>query len=238
MSGEAKGSCHCGAVRFVARFPSRFVAHCHCASCRRAHGAAFVTWAGFPSSQVEVTEGGGAAADAPPAATAGPDAMFMAMALDQAHNGWAMGEVPVGAVIVRDGQVLATGFNQPIANHDPTAHAEIQAMRAAATLLGNYRLAGCTLYVTLEPCAMCAGAIQHARITRLVYGARDPKTGACGSVVDLFSEKKLNHHTAVDGGVLAERCGTLLSDFFAERRALRRAGVLPNGAEGGDGDED
>jgi len=194
-------------------------------------------WLARAAAAIEVTEQGGAAgADASPEA-ADADAMFMAMALDQAHNGWAMGEVPVGAVIVRDGQVLATGFNQPIANHDPTAHAEVQAMRAAAALLGNYRLAGCTLYVTLEPCAMCAGAIQHARIARLVYGARDPKTGACGSVVDLFGEDRLNHHTLVNGGVLADRCGRLLSDFFAERRALRRAGVLPSEPEAGDVDE-
>ena len=180
-------------------------------------------WLARAASGIEVSEAAAAPSD--------PDAMFMAMALDQAHNAWAVGEVPVGAVVVRDGQLLATGFNQPIANHDPTAHAEIQAMRAAATLLGNYRLAGCTLYVTLEPCAMCAGAIQHARIARLVYGARDPKTGACGSVVDLFAEAKLNHHTVVDGGVLAERCGKLLSDFFAERRALRRGGMLPAEAD-------
>ncbi len=165
------------------------------------------------------------------------DAMFMAQALDQAHNAWAMGEVPVGAVVVHEGRVLATGFNQPIANHDPTAHAEIQAMRSAAALLGNYRLAGCTLYVTLEPCAMCAGAMQHARIARVVYGARDPKTGACGSVVDLFAEPRLNHHAEVTGGVLAERCGRLLSEFFAERRELRREGALPAEAEIGD-DED
>jgi tRNA(adenine34) deaminase len=164
-------------------------------------------------------------------ATMDEDAVFMALAVDQAHNGWAVGEVPVGAVLVRGGRVLATGFNQPIASHDPTAHAEIQAMRAAAALLGNYRLAGCTLYVTLEPCAMCAGAIQHARIGRLVYGARDPKTGACGSVVDLFGEAKLNHHTVVSSGVLADRCGRLLSEFFAERRALRRSGMLPADAE-------
>lgn len=170
-------------------------------------------------------------------APADADSVFMALALDQAHNGWAVGEVPVGAVIVRDGQVLATGFNQPIANHDPTAHAEIQAMRAAAALIGNYRLAGCTLYVTLEPCAMCAGAIQHARIARLVYGARDPKTGACGSVVDLFAEAKLNHHTVVNGGLLADRCGKLLSDFFTERRAMRGSGMLPVDAEMGDGEE-
>jgi tRNA(adenine34) deaminase len=126
--------------------------------------------------------------------------------------------VPVGALVVRDGQVIATGFNQPIGNSDPTAHAEVQALRAAAELLGNYRLSHCELYVTLEPCAMCAGAIQHARIKRLVFGARDPKTGACGSVVDLFAEPRLNHHTRVERGVLAEECGGLLTRFFAERR--------------------
>jgi tRNA(adenine34) deaminase len=194
-------------------------------------------WLARTAGAIEVTEHGGADAIASAQPTSDPDAMFMAMALDQAYNGWAMGEVPVGAVVVRDGQVLATGFNQPIASHDPTAHAEIQAMRAAAALLGNYRLAGCTLYVTLEPCAMCAGAIQHARIARLVYGARDPKTGACGSVVDLFAEARLNHHTAVSGGVLGDRCGRLLSDFFAERRALRRAGALPGESEAADGEE-
>ena len=194
-------------------------------------------WLARAAAAIEVKEDAAATDGAEPPAAADPDAMFMAMALDQAHNGWAMGEVPVGAVIVRDGQVLATGFNQPIANHDPTAHAEVQAMRAAAALLGNYRLAGCTLYVTLEPCAMCAGAIQHARISRLVFGARDPKTGACGSVVDLFAEARLNHHTVVNAGVLGDRCGRLLSDFFAERRALRRAGALPADAEAGDGDE-
>ena len=194
-------------------------------------------WLARAAAAIEVTEGDAADEAVAPRDAADPDALFMAMALDQAHNAWAMGEVPVGAVVVRDGRVLATGFNQPIANHDPTAHAEVQAMRAAAALLGNYRLAGCTLYVTLEPCAMCAGAIQHARVARLVYGARDPKTGACGSVVDLFAEARLNHHTVVDGGVLAERCGKLLSDFFAERRALRRAGALPAEAEAGDVDE-
>ncbi len=173
----------------------------------------------------------------PTAATGTGDSLFMAMAIDQAHNAWAMGEVPVGAVIVHDGRVLATGFNQPIANHDPTAHAEIQAMRAAASLLGNYRLAGCTLYVTLEPCAMCAGAIQHARIARLVYGASDPKTGACGSVVDLFAEPKLNHHAQVTGGVMAERCSKVLTEFFVERRELRRDGLLPAAAPVDD-DED
>jgi tRNA(adenine34) deaminase len=183
-------------------------------------------WLAKAAAAIEVTETEMPAAD--------PDATFMALALDQAHNAWAVGEVPVGAVLVRMGQVLATGFNQPIANHDPTAHAEIQALRAAAALLGNYRLADCTLYVTLEPCAMCAGAIQHARIARLVYGTRDPKTGACGSVVDLFAEARLNHHTVVNGGVLAERCARLLSEFFAERRQLRRAGLVAD-PDGGDG---
>ena len=128
------------------------------------------------------------------------------------------GEVPVGALVVKDGKVIGRGYNAPISNKDPTAHAEIQALREASAALGNYRLEGCSLYVTLEPCAMCAGAIIHARIARLVYGAADPKTGACGSVVDLFSEKKLNHHTAVTGGVLAAEAGRLLSEFFLARR--------------------
>lgn len=161
--------------------------------------------------------------------------LFMRLALDQAHNAWALGEVPVGAVIVKDGRVLATGFNQPIGSADPTAHAEIQAIRAAAEMLGNYRLSDCEIYVTLEPCAMCAGAIQHARIRRVVYGAADPKTGACGSVVDLFAEAKLNHHATVRGGVLADECGALLSRFFAERRELKRGGTLPVDADIGDG---
>jgi tRNA(adenine34) deaminase len=124
----------------------------------------------------------------------------------------------VGALVVKDGKVIGRGYNAPISSKDPTAHAEIQALREATRKLGNYRLEGCSLYVTLEPCAMCAGAIMHARIARLVYGASDPKTGACGSVVDLFSEKKLNHHTAVTGGVLAAEAGRLLSEFFASRR--------------------
>jgi tRNA(adenine34) deaminase len=119
---------------------------------------------------------------------------------------------------VKDGAVIGSGFNAPISRHDPSAHAEIQAMRAAAAALGNYRLTGCTLYVTLEPCAMCSGAIMHARVARVVYGAADPKTGACGSVVDLFAESRLNHHTRVEGGVLAEDCGQLLTRFFRERR--------------------
>ena len=129
------------------------------------------------------------------------------------------GEVPVGAVVVKGGEVIGSGFNAPIGRHDPSAHAEIQAMRAAASALGNYRLAGCTLFVTLEPCAMCAGAIMHARIERLVFGAADAKTGACGSVVNLFAEARLNHHTVVEAGLMAQQCGELLTNFFRERRA-------------------
>jgi tRNA(adenine34) deaminase len=173
--------------------------------------------------QIQVTEQPAVAVDA--------DETFMRLALDQAHNAWALAEVPVGAVVVKDGQVIATGFNQPIGNSDPTAHAEIQAMRAAAELLGNYRLSHCELYVTLEPCAMCAGAMQHARIKRLVFGATDPKTGACGSVVDLFAEAKLNHHTQVRGGVLGQDSAQLLSKFFADRRELKRSGSLPAGED-------
>jgi tRNA(adenine34) deaminase len=146
------------------------------------------------------------------------DSIYMRQAISQAQNAWALGEVPVGALVVKDGQIIATGFNQPIGNHDPTAHAEIMAMRAAAEILGNYRLPGCELFVTLEPCAMCAGAMMHARLARVIYGAPDPKTGACGSVVDLFAQQKLNHHTKVTAGILAQECGTLLRDFFAERR--------------------
>ncbi|MBM3350935.1 MAG: tRNA adenosine(34) deaminase TadA [Betaproteobacteria bacterium] len=143
---------------------------------------------------------------------------YMLIALDQAQQAAEAGEVPVGAIVVKDGVIIGLGANAPIGTHDPSAHAEIRAMRDAALHLGNYRLVGCTLYVTLEPCAMCAGAIQHARIARLVYGASDPKTGACGSVIDLMNESKLNHHTAVTNGVLAEECGDMLSAFFAERR--------------------
>jgi len=151
----------------------------------------------------------------------------MRLALDQAHNAWLVGEVPVGAVIVRqtpDGpQVVATGYNRPITTHDPTAHAEIVALRHAATLLANYRLPDCELFVTLEPCAMCAMALVHARFKRVVFGAADPKTGAAGSVIHLFDEPQLNHHTQVQGGLLAEACGDLLRRFFAERRAQKRA---------------
>ncbi|MGB7193955.1 MAG: tRNA adenosine(34) deaminase TadA [Collimonas pratensis] len=150
------------------------------------------------------------------------DAIYMQQAISQAQNAWALGEVPVGALIVKDGQIIATGFNQPIGNHDPTAHAEIMALRAAATILGNYRLPGCEMYVTLEPCAMCAGAMLHARLARVVYGASDPKTGACGSVLNLFEQEKLNHHTELTAGVMAEECGTLLKEFFAERRLAQQ----------------
>lgn len=144
---------------------------------------------------------------------------YMQIAIELATSAAAQGEVPVGAIVVKDGVIIGRGSNTPITNHDPSAHAEIQAMRDAAKTLGNYRLVGCTLYVTLEPCAMCTGAIQHARIARLVYGASDPKTGACGSVVNLMAETRLNHHTEVEGGVLADACGGLLSTFFAARRA-------------------
>jgi len=149
------------------------------------------------------------------------DTFYMQQAIAAAQKAWELGEVPVGAVVVKNGEVIATGYNQPIARHDPTAHAEIAALRAAASVLGNYRLPGCELFVTLEPCVMCAGAMMHARLSRVVYGATDPKTGACGSVVNLFAEEKLNHHTELLGGVMADECGTLLKSFFAERRAAR-----------------
>jgi tRNA(adenine34) deaminase len=155
------------------------------------------------------------------------DEAGMRLALDQAHNALLVGEVPVGAVILQptpEGpRVLATGYNRPITTHDPTAHAEIVALRHASTLMGNYRLPECELYVTLEPCAMCAMALLHARVRRVVFGAADPKTGAAGSVIDLFAEPRLNHHTQRVGGVLAEPCGDLLRSFFAQRRAQIRA---------------
>ena len=152
------------------------------------------------------------------------DADFMQIALDLARQAATAGEVPVGAIVVKEGEIIGRGSNAPITAHDPTAHAEIQAMRNAAQHLGNYRLVDCTLYVTLEPCAMCTGAIQHARIAKLVYGASDPKTGACGSVVNLMAEPMLNHHTKFSGGVLAQECGALLSAFFSARR--KRAKLL------------
>jgi tRNA(adenine34) deaminase len=169
------------------------------------------------------------------------DEAAMRAALDQAHSAWQADEVPVGAVIVRevDGvrRIVATGYNRPVSAHDPTAHAEIVALRQAAELLANYRLPDCELYVTLEPCAMCAMALMHARFKRVVFGTPDPKTGAAGSVVDLFANRQLNHHTAVTGGVLAGPCGDLLREFFAtrraearrEREAQRSGGTVPSG---------
>jgi tRNA(adenine34) deaminase len=142
----------------------------------------------------------------------------MRIALALAQEAGNAGEVPVGALIVRDGEIVGRGANRPIAEVDPTAHAEVRALRDAALNLNNYRLPGCSLYVTLEPCAMCAGAIQHARIERVVFAASDPKTGACGSVIDLFGEPRLNHHASVVGGVLAAEASALLSSFFAARR--------------------
>ncbi|MBN8455524.1 tRNA adenosine(34) deaminase TadA [Accumulibacter sp.] len=156
------------------------------------------------------------------------DEFFMREAISLALAAECLGEVPVGAVVVQEGSIVGRGFNSPIGDHDPTAHAEIAALRDAARNLRNYRLPGCELFVTLEPCAMCAGAVLQARLARLVYGARDPKTGVHGSVVDLFAVERLNHHTEVVGGVLAAECGQLLSAFFAQRRG--RSAV---GGEGG-----
>ena len=167
--------------------------------------------------------------DPTPVATFTPaEERAMRQALDQAQNAWLVGEVPVGAVILRDDadglpQVVATGYNRPITTTDPTAHAELVALRHAAQLLDNYRLPDCTLVVTLEPCAMCAMALMHARFKRVVFGARDPKTGAAGSVVDLFALPQLNHQTRIAGGCMEDECGTLLRDFFAERRAAHKA---------------
>jgi len=151
-------------------------------------------------------------------ADAALDEHFMSRALELAAAAGRAGEVPVGAVLVLGGKIIGEGYNHPIAAHDPTAHAEMQALREAALHSRNYRLPGSVLYVTLEPCTMCAGALMHARVGCVVFGATDPKTGACGSVVDAFADPRLNHHTRVRGGVLAEACGTLLREFFASRR--------------------
>ena len=148
----------------------------------------------------------------------GSDAEAMEWALAEARAAAAGGEVPVGAVVVRAGRIIASGRNAPIGTHDPTAHAEVAALRAAAAALGNYRLDDCSLFVTLEPCAMCASAMLHARLARVVYGAADPRTGAAGSVVDLFADARLNHQTTVQGGVLADDCAALLREFFRPRR--------------------
>jgi len=146
------------------------------------------------------------------------DHQFMQHAFEQAQLAAAAGEVPVGAVLVRDRQIISKAFNKPISNHDPSAHAEMLALREAATAEQNYRLPGSTLYVTLEPCTMCSGAILHARVDRVVFGAPDPKTGAAGSVLDVFSSKLINHQTSIEGGVMGEECGQLLRSFFKERR--------------------
>ncbi|MCH8621770.1 tRNA adenosine(34) deaminase TadA [Undibacterium sp. TS12] len=148
------------------------------------------------------------------------DAGFMQAALQQARLAWDEGEVPVGAVVVKDGVIIASGYNRPIGRHDPTAHAEIMALRAAAEVLGNYRLPGCELYVTLEPCMMCAGAMMHARLSRVIYAASDPKTGVAGSLLNVFEHGQLNHHTQITAGILAEECSSLLKEFFAHRRAM------------------
>jgi len=162
------------------------------------------------------------------------DESAMRLALDQAQNAWLVGEVPVGAVVVRETpvgrQVVATGYNRPVTDHDPTAHAEIVALRHAAHLLGNYRLPECEVFVTLEPCAMCAMALLHARVKRVVYGARDPKAGAAGSVIDVFGTAALNHHTVVEGGLLADAAGEVLRSFFAERRERYRQRRAPAAA--------
>jgi len=155
------------------------------------------------------------------------DRYWMQRAQQAAAQARMIGEVPVGAVLVRGDELIATGFNQPISAHDPSAHAEMVALRAAAQALQNYRLPGCELYVTLEPCLMCAGAIMHARLARVIFGARDPKTGACGSVVDAFAHAQLNHHTQVTGGVLEDECSDALKAFFADRRRASQAAPLP-----------
>ncbi|WP_395316011.1 tRNA adenosine(34) deaminase TadA [Variovorax sp. UC74_104] len=162
-----------------------------------------------------------------PSPVAHDDAHWMALALAEARLAAEAGEVPVGAVLVKDGRLIASGRNTPVAQHDPSAHAEINALRAGATALGNYRLDGCELFVTLEPCAMCSGAMLHSRLARVVYGAADPKTGAAGSVLDLFAEPRLNHHTRVQGGVLAQECAGVLQAFFQQRRSAARAQAEP-----------
>lgn len=150
------------------------------------------------------------------------DEEFMRAALELARHAGRSGEVPVGAVVVKDGLIIGHGSNAPISRHDPSAHAEMLALREAAQHLGNYRLVGCELFVTLEPCVMCLGAVFHSRIARVVFGASDFKTGACGSVLDLLAEQRLNHHAEMTGGVLAGECGQVLSDFFAARRAQQK----------------
>ncbi|PXX12631.1 tRNA-adenosine deaminase [Nitrosomonas ureae] len=156
------------------------------------------------------------------------DNYFMQAALELAQKAQEYGEVPVGAIVVQHGVIVGRGYNRPISTADPTAHAEIMAMRDAGGHMANYRLLGCTLYVTLEPCVMCIGAIFHARIQRLVYAAADPKTGACGSVLDLPAETRLNHHLLVDAGIMAPEAGTLLRQFFAQRRYAAQRNIHEN----------
>lgn len=151
------------------------------------------------------------------------DARYMRAALELAHEGGLIGEVPVGAVVVMNGEIVGRGYNQPISSHDPTAHAEVMALRDAAARIGNYRLVGATLYVTMEPCVMCAGAILHSRVARVVYGAREYKTGAHGSIIDVFAEPRLNYHCEISGGVLAEACAAAISGFFETRRLQKKA---------------
>jgi tRNA(adenine34) deaminase len=162
---------------------------------------------------------------AAPAFQEAEDVRYMREALALARQGWEAGEVPVGAVVVLDGEIVGRGFNQPITSHDPTAHAEVVALRDAAARLGNYRLVGCTLYVTMEPCVMCSGAILHARVARVVYGAKEYKTGAHGSIIDVFAEPRLNYHCEIAGGVLADECAAMISGFFEARRQQKREAV-------------
>ncbi len=148
----------------------------------------------------------------------GEDLKFMKLALELAKKAELKNEVPVGALIVQDGKIIGRGMNTSISDYDPTSHAEINAIREAAKAIKNYRLKDCTIYVTLEPCAMCVGAIQHARIEKIIYGAPDPKTGACGSMIDLISVKEINHHAEALGGILEKECGQILKDFFLSKR--------------------
>lgn len=175
-----------------------------------------------PSSASPIAQASAALSSAMRVPAQPEDAARMHLALEAARQAGAAGEVPVGAVVVLDGRVVGVGYNQPIGLHDPSAHAEMMALRQAAQAVGNYRLPGAELFVTLEPCVMCAGAILHARCARVVFGARDPKTGAAGSVLDLFAQTRLNHHTRVTDGVLADECAALLRGWFAERRAQAR----------------
>jgi tRNA(adenine34) deaminase len=146
------------------------------------------------------------------------DFRFMKLALELAKKAELKDEVPVGALVVRNGEIIGRGMNASISDHDPTSHAEINAIRDAAKAIKNYRLKDCSIYVTLEPCAMCVGAIQHARIEKIIYGAPDPKTGACGSTVDLINIKEINHHAEAVGGILEKECGQILKDFFLSKR--------------------